>query len=126
MSSPLHAIPEARSIVAEHTDGYDGEVLLHLLVADLRHSTLAAWERGDGALTSRSLGFLGAALREGDSDVRNAVATSFVEDVGWWDEAVQPFLLTWPSALSQEVERQAPGVWVRARSPLPADSLRFT
>lgn len=102
----LNAVPEARGIVGEHTDDFDGDVLLHLLVADVRRFTLSAWERGDEAVTARSLTFLDDALREGDNDVQGAVTVSFVEDIGWWDESVQAFLQMWPPTLSAEVERQ--------------------
>ena len=102
----LNAVPEVRGIVTENTDDLDGDVLLHLLVADLRRLTLAAWVRRDEGLTARCLLFLDDALRDGDDDVQNAVAVSFVEDIGWWDESVQPFLRTWPTTLAAELRHQ--------------------
>jgi hypothetical protein len=45
-------------------------------------------------------------LREGDEDVENAVAVSFVENTGCWDPAMLPFIATWPEDLKAEAERQ--------------------
>lgn len=52
-------------------DDFDGDVRPHLLVADLRRLTQAAWGRRDEGLTARCLSFFDDALRDGDDDVRN-------------------------------------------------------
>jgi hypothetical protein len=103
----VDAVPEAGAIVEEHLNDQDGELLLHLLVADIRRFVLAAHERGDEELTGRVLAFLDLALTTGDSAVENAIAVSFVEDVGWWDPAVQAFIAIWPAGLRAEVKRQS-------------------
>ncbi len=102
----LQAVPETSTTVAEHLDDNDGELLLHLLVADLRRFALAAWTAGNTGVTQRCLTFLDAALRDGDEAVQNAVAVSFVEDMGLWEEGTRPFLEVWPAALAEEARRQ--------------------
>jgi hypothetical protein len=104
--SVLASLPEASAVVAEHLDDQEGELLLHLLVADLRRLLLDAWQRQDQDVLHRGLTFLDAALTTGDEYVNNAVAVSFVEDIGWWEADMQPFIASWPKALATEVERQ--------------------
>lgn len=82
------------------------KVLLHLLVGDLRRLAFDAWKRDDDSLLQRCLGLLKEALVTGDDRVVNAVSLSFVEDSCWWEPQVQPFIATWPPALTGEVERQ--------------------
>jgi hypothetical protein len=101
----LASLPEAAPLVAEHLDDQEGTLLLHLLVADLRGFLLDAWKRQDIDVLQRGLALLDGALTRGDEYVQNAVAVSFVEDIGWWEPEVQPFLATWPPALAAEVER---------------------
>ncbi len=101
----VSSIPEAAPLVAEHLDDQEGELLLHLLVADFRRFLLDAWQRRDEDVLRRGLALLDVALTTGDEYVENAVAVSFVEDVGWWDSDVQPFIATWPAGLTAEVER---------------------
>ncbi len=101
----LASLPEASPLVAEHLDDQEGTLLLHLLVADLRRFLLDAWKRQDHDVLQRGLALLDGALTTGDEYVENAVAVSFVEDIGWWEPEVQPFLATWPAGLVAEVER---------------------
>ncbi len=101
----VEQLPEAGGLVAEHLDDNDG-VLLHLLVGDLRRFAFDAWKRDDGSLLQRCLGLLEQALVTGDDRVDNAVSLSFVEDSSWWEPQVQPFIATWPPALTAEVERR--------------------
>ena len=93
-------------MVEEHVADQGGELLLHLLMGDLRRLAIAAFDRGDGDLLQRLLSVLDAALRDGDERVENAVAVSFVEDTGWWEPEMQPFMATWPNALQAEAEKQ--------------------
>lgn len=102
----LDAVPECKPVVTEHWNDFDGDVLLHLLVADVRRLSEDAWRRQDHALMCRCLDFLDLALRTGDEYVENAVAVSFLEDTGWWDSAVSDYIAAWPPALAAEVERQ--------------------
>ena len=39
--------------------------------------------------------------------VENAMAVSFVEDAGWWDPKMEPFMAAWPLPLREEADRQA-------------------
>lgn len=98
----LASMPEASSLVVEQLDDQDGTLLLHLLVADLRRILLDAWKRQDEDVLQRGLALLDAALTTGDEYVENAVAVSFVEDIGWWKSDVQPFVATWPAGLAAE------------------------
>jgi hypothetical protein len=98
--------PEAAPLIDEHLLGFDGEILLHLLVADVRRLALAFFEARDIRALDRCLDVVAAGLRDGDEYVENAVAVSFVEDAAWWDEAMSPFIAAWPGALRAEAERQ--------------------
>ena len=101
--------PEVRGLVDEHLRDQSGELLLHLLVADVRRAAVDAFQQGDGDLLRRLLDLLDRSLREGDERVENAVAVSFVEDAGWWDPAMRPFIDAWPAALRAEAQRQQGG-----------------
>jgi hypothetical protein len=102
----LGVAAETRALVKEHLRDQYGEILLHLLIADLRRFLLAAFEQGDDRVLQRCLGLLDLALREGDDEVENAVAVSFVEDTGWWDPSMRTFIDTWPPALRAELDGQ--------------------
>ena len=101
----LDAVPETKNIVKEHADDFDGDVLLHLLVADLRRFCLDAWQSNSSDALARCLNYLDLALRTGDDQVQNAIAVSFVEDMGLGREQVRPFLDVWPDALAAEAEQ---------------------
>ena len=98
-------VPECQSVLVEHLEDNDG-VLLHLLVADLRRFAIKSFDAGQRDVTDRLLALVDLALREGTDDVQNAMAVSFVEDTGWWDRSMQPFIEAWPAGLRAEVDRQ--------------------
>lgn len=98
-------VPESSTTLREHLAEQEGELLLHLLVADLRRLALAWFEEGNTEALARLLDVLDTALREGDEYVENAIAVSFVEDLGWWEPDMQPFITTLPGELANEVER---------------------
>jgi hypothetical protein len=106
VASLVAAVPDTQPIVDEHLRDYDGSVLLHLLVADVRRFAIASFEQGETERLRRLLAFVDGALRDGDEAVQNAIAVSFVEDTGWWDPAMQTFIATWPDGLRVEAERQ--------------------
>jgi hypothetical protein len=54
----------------------------------------------------RLLDVVNRALLNGTDYVNNAVAVSSVEDTGWWDPAMQPFIESWPAGLQAEARRQ--------------------
>jgi len=60
----LRTVPEAGDLHREHLEDF-GELLLHLLVADVRRLTLRAFETGDRDLLRRCLEVMDASLREG-------------------------------------------------------------
>lgn len=99
-------VPEAVPTVREHLADNDGELLLHLLMADLRRLAVNWFDQGSVAPLDRLLAVVDAGLCRGDERVENAVAVSFVEDAAWWEPASGAFVATWPSGLAQEVERQ--------------------
>jgi hypothetical protein len=98
-------VPEADATVTAHLQD-SGELLLHLLVADLRRLAVQWFDARKNEPLRRLLNVIEAGLREGDEDVENAVAVSFVEDTGWWDESMQPFIAIWPAGLTRELDRQ--------------------
>ncbi len=96
----------AHAIVSEHLEEWNGEVLVTLLVADVRRHLETGFEAGrdSGACTCPEL--MDAAIRGGDASVQNAVAVCFVEDSCWSDPSRQPFIKSWPAALRSEIEYQ--------------------
>jgi hypothetical protein len=97
--------PESRSLIDEHLGDSDGEILLHLLVADVLRLSIELFEAHQIDALNRCLRVLAAGLGEGDEYVQNAVAVSFVEDTPWWDETKFPFIGVWPEVLRAEAER---------------------
>lgn len=98
-------VPEAGALVDAHLDEYD-ELLLHLLVADLRRVLTQAFRDGNVDLVRRGLDVLERALVTGEAGVVNAIAVSFVEGSGGVDPGTQTFIDAWPAALRAEMERQ--------------------
>ncbi len=78
--------PECVPIIEEHLRDFDGEVLLHLVVADVLRLAIAMFERHNTEGLGRCLSAVAAGLTDGDEYVQNAVAVSFIEDTPWWDE----------------------------------------
>lgn len=67
---------------------------------------LRAREEGHHTVVREALMFLDEALRQGDDEVENLVAVSFVENVGPWDPGQAAFIEGWPPALRAEARRQ--------------------
>lgn len=99
-------VPGADALIDEHQSFY-GDVMLHVLVADLRRMALRWFESSDAEALARLLDVIDRGIREGDDAVRNAVAVSFIEDTGCWDPAMQGFMDTWPPAMKAEAARQS-------------------
>lgn len=99
------ADPRLSAVVEEHLADND-QLLLHLLVADLRREVEAAHAAGDVELRDQVLALMDSAMANGDEATQNAVAISFVEDSGWWEPGKADYLACWPSALRQELDRQ--------------------
>lgn len=102
----LHEVPGVQAVVREHLEDNDGELLLHLLIADLRRYAMQAFDADESDVLGRLLGVVDRAMHDGDDSVENAIAVSFVEDTGWWDDATQPFIAAWPEGLRAEAARQ--------------------
>jgi hypothetical protein len=100
------AVPEVGPVVSEHLDDQGGELLLHLLMADLLRYAAAGFHAGDQEVVQRLLAFVDRALIDGDDPVANAVAVSFVEDVGYGGGETRSFIATWPAGLLVERDRQ--------------------
>ena len=99
------ADPRLDALVDEHLADND-EMLLHLLVADLRRCAEAAHESRDFDLRDSVLALMDSALADGDVALDNAVAVSFVEDSAWWEPGKEEYLEAWPSTLTDELNRQ--------------------
>lgn len=102
----IRSLPDAAPLVAVHLDDQDGELLLHLLVADLRRLVLAAREQHSQEVVAGTLNCLERAMTTGDEYVKNAVAVSFVEDIQPWHPSMQGFVDSWPPGLAAEAMRQ--------------------
>ncbi|TYL45479.1 hypothetical protein FXB39_17705 [Nocardioides sp. BGMRC 2183] len=98
--------PSLRAIIDEHLRDGD-ELLLHVLMSDLRRWAVSAFYNLDDDQAVRTLLLLlDEALRDGDEAVENAVAVSFVADACSWQPRIAPFLAVWPAALREEADRQ--------------------
>lgn len=96
-------VPEASPLVDEHLEDNEGELLIHLLMADLLRFCVTAFRDGKTDLLRRCLSAVATALMTGDEHLRNAVEVSFVEHA--WDER-PGFLATWPEPLMTEWREQ--------------------
>ena len=102
----LAAVPDLAPVVDEHLADSEGELLLHLLVADVLRFSSGAFGSGDQATASRVLTFMSAAFENADGKVRNAIAVSFVEHVGALPNETPEFIANWPKPLLDERDRQ--------------------
>lgn len=96
-------VPDATVIIEEHLEDNEGELLVHLLVADLLRFCIHAFDAGEVDLSGRCLDAVASALTAGDEHLRNAVEVSFVEHA--WD-APPGFLASWPEPLQVEWREQ--------------------
>lgn len=99
-------VPETNAAVNEHLVDHEGELLLHLAMGDLRRLAIDWFGAKRTGALGRLLSVLEWALREGDEYVQNAVAVSFIEDLGWWEPDMRSFIESLPAGLTSEVERQ--------------------
>ena len=99
-------VPEAKVVVKEHLLDQEGELLFHLLMADLLRFSVRAFEDAESDVLQRCLTFVDRALREGIDAVVNAVAVSFVENVGHGPSETPAFIDSWPQGLRDEKARQ--------------------
>jgi hypothetical protein len=106
LTALISQVSEAEGTLREHLEDQEGELLLHLLTADLRRLAITWFEDGQSERLTRLLGVVDTALREGDDAVENAIAVSFVEDTGWWDPDMDRFIAVWPDGLRAEAQRQ--------------------
>ena len=102
----LAAVPELAPVVDKHLADSEGELLLHLLVADVLRFSSGAFGFGDRATASKVLTFMSAAFENADSNVSNAIAVSFVEHAGALTNETPEFIASWPKPLLDERDRQ--------------------
>lgn len=102
----LRSVPELQGTVDQHLEDGFGELILHLLMADVLRFAEGAFESGRTDEADRVLGFVTTALGTGDDSVVNAVQVSFVEDARWWSDDAQAFIAIWPEELKAEADRQ--------------------
>ena len=95
--------PEIGRMISDHLVENEGELLLHLLVADVRRVVENAYQARDRELVRRCLAVLDEALRDGDDQVTNAVAVSFVEGIAF--DLPRRAIRSWPETLRNEAER---------------------
>ena len=100
------AVPETRDLVAEHLEDQSGELLLHLMMADLLRFAVAQYHVGQADVSARCLKSVDDAFRLGDEYVENAVAVSFVENAGLGEGETADFIAAWPRVLAEERVRQ--------------------
>ncbi|TPG17353.1 DUF7674 family protein [Pedococcus bigeumensis] len=101
------ATPRLQALVDEHLADHDGELLLHVLMADARRWVISAfYNLQDDTATMAVLHLLDEALRDGEANLENAVAISFVEDSCVWHPRMAAFVDAWPRGLRAEAERQ--------------------
>jgi hypothetical protein len=98
-------VPEIEPTLTEHLAD-NGELLLHVFVARVRDAAIIGFENGDRDLSDRIVEVVDVGLRDGDEQVRNAVAVSFVEGTQWWEPNRAAFIRSWPPDLRGEAERQ--------------------
>lgn len=98
-------VPETAATINEHLAD-NGELLLHVLVGDLRLLAIDWFRTDQTDALRRLLSDLEQGVGHGDERVENAIAVSFVEDMGWWEPEMQPFMESLPEGLLAEVERQ--------------------
>ena len=110
----VREVPDTRELVAEHLAYYD-ELLLHLLMFELLEFDIECFGDGRDGVARDLLRFVDRALADGDPDVVNAVAVSFVEDVEGIPGVTPQFLATWPAGLLAEKARQEEAVQRRGR-----------
>lgn len=99
VSRLVDSCPETQPIVDEHLEDFDNEILLHLLIVDVRRFAIAAFEAGSLEVLTTCLGVVATGMSDGDDDVQNAIGVSFVEDTLPCDPAMQSYIATWPEAL---------------------------
>lgn len=99
-------VPSIGPLVSEHLADADGELLIHLLMADLLRFTVREFHEGDRDISKSCLSVVDRALRFGDDALTNAVAVSFVENAGLEDGETPEFIATWPQNLRQELASQ--------------------
>jgi hypothetical protein len=92
------AVPELGPVVDEHLRDYD-EVLIHLLLPDLLRYAVIRFHEGDKSGSDAVLNLVEHGLLEGDDHLENAVAVSFVENVGAFSGETPEFISSWPAAL---------------------------
>lgn len=104
-SGLVRAVPELEPMLTEHLEYYE-ELLLHLLMSDIREDCVSRYRSGGDDRLDRTLAYLDVALRDGDEFVENAIAVSFIEDLRVHDADMQPFIAIWPAAMKAEAGRQ--------------------
>ena len=72
----------------------------------LAHRLRQHGTEGDFDSLQRLLTVLDRGLTQSDDYVSDAIAVCFVEDTGWWDSEMAPFMSTWPAGLVAEAEHQ--------------------
>ncbi len=109
----LDAAPEFSAAYEEHLTVYEA-LLFHLFMAELAEFTAQAQRASDEDLVDRLLAAVERVFVDGDSEVDNAVALSFVEYLAAERKPEdRDVIARFPRALAKELRRQEP--WRRDR-----------
>jgi hypothetical protein len=99
--------PQLRRLVEEHLAQYEGELVLHVLMSEVRRRSISAFYNFvDERETTAVLELVDEALLTGAEVLENAVAVSFVADACVWHPRMAAFLAAWPPGLRAEAKRQ--------------------
>ena len=101
----MTTVPESTPTVREQLADQEGELLMHLMAADLGRLAVTWFHDGRSSELTRLLEAMDVGIREGDEYLVNAIAVSFVEDLSWWEADLQPLVVTFPAGLRSEVDR---------------------
>jgi hypothetical protein len=99
------AIPEFRPQLEDHQAAF-GEVMDHLLLADLVRMIEEAEARGDWLLIDRCLAFLEQAVATTDLYLLDLVAASFIENLEPWSDKHVRIFDRFPPRLAAQLQRQ--------------------
>jgi hypothetical protein len=102
----IEAVPDFVPIVDAHLEDYE-RVAPDRLFETLATFVFDARQCGEHFLVAKCLAVLDTAMASGDPQVRQLVASSFVQTIGPWDPNQAEFIQTWPDRLRQEAIRQA-------------------
>ena len=98
------AAPELRSLRSEHEADNNGDLLGHLLIADILRWACAALDSKPGAVDA-VLEEIARSLQPGDDPVSSMISVSILENLGQGDPRELAIRTRLPRKLREELER---------------------